>query len=595
MSIASVPSVQLPAAISDKMPKTSFQVAFLMEIQGDAAAADPDAPAPAELQRDVVGAVAASDPCRFIRAGRRLHALHQIKPKAAFRLVRALLNIGRPDEALQLLRDKSLGLDPQTPQHALFRAEARAGADMFDKAAPALEEAFARGLDGPAAARAEALRSLITRRSGLGETKPWSEFQAVIDACLDLKLIKPAVAAWRQALALAPGPLSGARDDILAAAPAMLRMADRAWIKDILRKLQLAVPRKQDLRALAATGLALYWPDATAPPRETERALPLTQFMAAEAYAAAGEWRRAIAALGGVDRVKVISAAHPELTASLRTELARCVGREVVKEHPLTFAPPGPPKVFDLFAFNGEFDMLELKLAEMGPWVDQFVIVEARTTFTGLPKPLHFEERRGDFRSHADKITYVVVDRFPDHLTSAWAREFYQKDSAVAGLSGRAAPDDLVLISDADEIVDRSVLDQFRGPVQGMSMRTFQHFFNNEIVPARGAVISVLASARLLQFNGASYLRIGVKQHARKSRLRAGGWHFTSITDPEGLEAKMKSYSHQEHAHLDRHYFSGLMETMRAGAAPGFARREIDDSFPAYLREHRDALKRFIL
>ena len=579
------------------MPKTSFQVAFQMEIQGDAAAADPDAPPLEDLAQDVVGAVAASDAARCIRAGRRLYALHELKPQTAYGLIRALLDIGRPDEALQLLRDKGLGLDPRTAGHALFRAEALAGIDMFDKAAPALEKAVALGLEGPAAARAEALRGLIARRPGLGATSLWIEFEAFIDACLDFKLARPAVAVWREALALAAGPLSDALDDILAAAPAMLRMADPALVDDILRDLQGALPRKHDRRALAATSKTLraLARGTDAPTRETERVLPLTQFMAAEAYAAAGEWRRAIAALGAVDRVKVISPVNPDLTGSVRTELARCVGREVIREHPLTFAPPGPPKVFDLFAFNGEFDMLDLKLAEMGPWVDHFVIVEAGTTFTGLPKPLHFEERRGDYHSHADRITYVVVDGFPDHLTSAWAREFYQKDSAVAGLSGRLAPDDLVLISDADEIVDRSVLGKFRGPAQGMSMRTFQHFFNNEIVPARGAVISVIASARLLRFNGISYLRCGVKQYARKARLRAGGWHFTSITDPEGLEAKMKSYSHQEHAHLDRHYFSEFMATIRAGAVPGFARREIDDSFPAYLRENREALKRFIL
>ena len=46
------------------------------------------------------------------------------------------------------------------------------------------------------------------------------------------------------------------------------------------------------------------------------------------------------------------------------------------------------PRVFDCFQFYNEFDVLEIRLAELDPLVDHFVIVEATHTHTGKPKPL---------------------------------------------------------------------------------------------------------------------------------------------------------------------------------------------------------------
>lgn len=46
------------------------------------------------------------------------------------------------------------------------------------------------------------------------------------------------------------------------------------------------------------------------------------------------------------------------------------------------------PKVFDTFIFNGEIDLLEVRLEELDSVVDVFVIVEGSKTFQNQPKEL---------------------------------------------------------------------------------------------------------------------------------------------------------------------------------------------------------------
>jgi hypothetical protein len=298
----------------------------------------------------------------------------------------------------------------------------------------------------------------------------------------------------------------------------------------------------------------------------------------AQAYASAGLWRDAIARF-------VPGPGHTDMLAENLCELARCIGRDVLSDIDLGFRPSAGRKVFDLFPFNGEFAVLELKLAEMSPWVDHFVIIEAGQTFTGKPKPFHFAERRDAFAAYADKIIHVPVETFPNHLARPWAREFFQRDRGVAGLAGRCAPDDVVIISDVDEIIRPEAVRDLPALAVGADLRTFQYFLNYELVGKKLTVKSVLTTAGLLARNGCSYLRTAIPRHAMRPYAPNAGWHFTSVGSPEALEHKYQSFSHTEWSHLDRAHFAALAETIRAsGLGPNYVRRALDEDLPEALR-----------
>ena len=111
---------------------------------------------------------------------------------------------------------------------------------------------------------------------------------------------------------------------------------------------------------------------------------------------------------------------------------------------------PGRPRVFDCFTFFNELDLLEVRLNELAPVVDVFVIAEATRTFTGKEKPLYFKENSARFAPFLDRMVHVVVDDFPD-TSSSWTREIHQRDCVRRGLAS-AGPEDILLLSDVDEI-----------------------------------------------------------------------------------------------------------------------------------------------
>ncbi|XP_047944115.1 beta-1,4-mannosyl-glycoprotein 4-beta-N-acetylglucosaminyltransferase-like isoform X1 [Salvia hispanica] len=116
-----------------------------------------------------------------------------------------------------------------------------------------------------------------------------------------------------------------------------------------------------------------------------------------------------------------------------------------------------PRCVFDAIIFSNELDLLEIRWKELYPYVTKFVILEANTTFTGIPKPLFFAENRGRFAFAESKIVHGV---FPGRVAADGSREDPFKleeehrismNYLLRGLAG-ISYGDLLIISDADEI-----------------------------------------------------------------------------------------------------------------------------------------------
>ena len=115
-------------------------------------------------------------------------------------------------------------------------------------------------------------------------------------------------------------------------------------------------------------------------------------------------------------------------------------------------------KVYDCFTFYNEFELLELRLKSLWNVVDYFVIVEADKTHTNKPKPFYFWERQDDFKEFFPKIRHLPVEmNVPFKGTGDWSIENAQRNAILYGLED-AAPDDLIFISDLDEIPAPDVL-----------------------------------------------------------------------------------------------------------------------------------------
>ncbi len=238
--------------------------------------------------------------------------------------------------------------------------------------------------------------------------------------------------------------------------------------------------------------------------------------------------------------------------------------------------------IYDCFTFYNELDLLEVRLHELYDIVDRFVIVEADQTFKGNPKPLYFKDNQKTFARYADKITHVVVEFPAGDLTkrlktrpqnASWARQHYQRDQIAQGLT-QAKPDDLIIVSDVDEIISAPKLREAIATRRRHDLTIFEMPIHTGFVNSRVTGSIWDKGPRMIEFSqfpGAQHLRLTkmcASSHLGRNALsraytryqnymlqhvpnRIGiiadsGWHMTSIGDWERFCDKIGAISGRE-------------------------------------------------
>lgn len=281
------------------------------------------------------------------------------------------------------------------------------------------------------------------------------------------------------------------------------------------------------------------------------------------------------------------------------------------------------PRLFDCFTFNGEHELLRLRMQVLRGVADFMVVAEADRTFTGSPKPLRFE--RGLLPDDGPALVYLPVRDLEERPASAWSNENRQRNALgrilsqpPAELAGGVRDGDWILLSDVDEIPDPRGIAAFR-PDRFLSgvlqQRNFFYAFNNQAVGADGADVlwqrARITTAgtfrrwfrtmqRLRDFRGEGPLRsvTRVWDRLRTQRLACGGWHFSYLMTPEQIIEKLASFSHQEFNTPEIASIEYIRRCMAEGkdlfSNGRFRVVPLDESFPAPLLQERARYERFI-
>lgn len=277
--------------------------------------------------------------------------------------------------------------------------------------------------------------------------------------------------------------------------------------------------------------------------------------------------------------------------------------------------------VYDCFPFFNELDILKLRLGVLNPIVDKFIIEEATVTFSGEPKELCFEKNKEMFREYLPKIEYIVVDNSPVDVTTH-VRDNFQKNALVKGLKD-ATEEDVILLSDVDEIPDPEVLrkiiaDFDKDKVYHLAQRMFYCFLNMEEVS--GKLLSITG-----EFPGIEHKQwLGTKVFGKKSipkegiiklreasttavnavRVADGGWHFGYMGSSgekdvaKRIGTKVVAAAHQEYNDsvlLAEAADRLLLGQDLFGRDAEFKWVEVDDSYPEYLLDHRQEYEYLIM
>jgi beta-1,4-mannosyl-glycoprotein beta-1,4-N-acetylglucosaminyltransferase len=259
--------------------------------------------------------------------------------------------------------------------------------------------------------------------------------------------------------------------------------------------------------------------------------------------------------------------------------------------------------VIDVCSFNGEYDLLEIRLNILDSVVDQFVIVEAWTTFSGNKKPLFYKLQEERYAKWHHKIKYHVIDEnytteeievaesspnVPKNMPW-WRREFLQKESIKKALV-HLKPDDIVFVSDCDEIWNPAILS------------TVEHYDSTEVYKLRQLAYAYYLNNRSDEAWTGTFVTTyqmftyGCLNHFRtrfpKPIIEKGGWHFTNMGGEEEIRRKLESYGHQEYN--NEGIKSGLAERIQQnkdfiGRPFKFWIDEVD--LPEYIRYNKDKYK----
>ncbi|KAF9311324.1 hypothetical protein BG003_007544 [Podila horticola] len=136
-----------------------------------------------------------------------------------------------------------------------------------------------------------------------------------------------------------------------------------------------------------------------------------------------------------------------------------------------TSQEPSGPKMIDVILFNTELDQLDIRLHELFPVVDTFVIIESKSTFSSLPKPLFYKENEQRFEKFKSKIHYIELPPMPTDMEAegyakAWGIEAYTRSKGLDMAIRKLQPHegDWILLSDLDEIPRPSILQAMKTP-----------------------------------------------------------------------------------------------------------------------------------
>tara|TARA_B100001057_G_scaffold455884_1_gene502780 strand:+ start:3193 stop:4062 length:870 start_codon:yes stop_codon:yes gene_type:complete len=216
--------------------------------------------------------------------------------------------------------------------------------------------------------------------------------------------------------------------------------------------------------------------------------------------------------------------------------------------------------------------LLDLRLNSLDKFVKKFVITEATYTHNGTKKKLNFDISK--FKKFKDKIIYIVVDKQPNNILNllesdskarrgeklilnGMARDYFQRENLMKGIK-QSDSNDLILISDLDEIPDLNKLDfsKIDNNILIFEQKMFYYklnlFYKDYIwLGTKGIKRKNFVSPQWLRnIKGKKYPKwrldtlFSKKKYSNLYFINDGGWHFTCLRTAEELEKKLLNFAH---------------------------------------------------
>ena len=264
--------------------------------------------------------------------------------------------------------------------------------------------------------------------------------------------------------------------------------------------------------------------------------------------------------------------------------------------------------IYDCFQYFNEDHMVDLRMNILDPYVDFFVISESTKTHQGQNKKINFDIK--NFPQFKDKIKFLVADydkkiNFENHTGGESIIEQHQRNYLINGLKD-ASPEDLIILSDSDEIPDLSKIKNINKNKKfiAFSQKMFMYKLNLLNVEESGWIgskitkkknISSMQDLRNLKFKNYPFWRID-KGHLQ---IIEGGWHFSFLQTSDQILKKIKSFSHGEfnNSLLNENSIEEKILKNEDIFGRGFKLKKIDlnENFPKYIYNNQEKFSKWII
>ena len=280
-------------------------------------------------------------------------------------------------------------------------------------------------------------------------------------------------------------------------------------------------------------------------------------------------------------------------------------------------------RVFDSIIFFNEIELLEMRLNILNDVVDHFVLTESPFTVSGNEKPLYYQENKDRFAKFNDKITHHITEEIPNDFSHMlekskfhvaykepdpygtpmidipirFQRALYNRNnSAFAIEKAGAKDDDLIITSDADEIINPYVLedlDWFDSNNHYVATGPGYYFklnflYQDDWMGPRLCTWKHLKNTTVDQHR---------QDHQRAYRIEDAAWHFSFLGDAENFKLKLASYEHTENN--TEAVTGNAAQKVEEGLDPlgrgqQYKAVPIDDTYPEYIQNNQEKYSNLI-
>jgi beta-1,4-mannosyl-glycoprotein beta-1,4-N-acetylglucosaminyltransferase len=225
-------------------------------------------------------------------------------------------------------------------------------------------------------------------------------------------------------------------------------------------------------------------------------------------------------------------------------------------------------KIVDCFIFYNELDLLNYRLNILNEVVDYFVLVESTHTHSGMEKELIYKNNKEMFQPFHHKIIHIIVDDFPykypnikydnksDNSDSCHNERFQRNciDQGIHQLS--LADDDIIIISDLDEIPDPNTLNKIKKNEINITLNALNmDFYYYNLNSKKETMWNCCKILLYKYFNEliqkkitCSDIRLNhIYVNPIEYIINNGGWHLSYFGDAHFIKNKLENFAHQEY------------------------------------------------